>query len=188
MSESKTTWDASGPRDANEASSILPVVYNELRQLAARKLAQESKPQTLQATELVHEAWLRLGGDQQPDWDRRTHFFCAAAEAMRRILVDRARRKLARRHGGDHQRVDLEEVNITIAVPDDELLQVHEALDRFAQHAPQKAELVKLRYFSGMALKEAGAILGISEPTAVRWWIYSRTWLYQNIQETREQQ
>ena len=172
-------------RGEPEAARLLPVVYDELRQLAARKMAQESGTQTLQPTALVHEAWLRLGGDEQPTWENRTHFFCAAAEAMRRILIDRARSKRAIRHGGGQECLNVDEVEIAAPLPDEELLAVNEALDRFSQHAPQKAELVKLRYFAGMGLKEAGQVLGISEPTAVRWWIYSKTWLYQAIQETR---
>ena len=172
-------------RGEPEAARLLPLVYEELRQLAARKMAKESGTQTLQPTALVHEAWLRLGGEEQPAWENRTHFFCAAAEAMRRILIDRARSKQSRLHGGDQQRVDVDEVEIAAPLPDDELLAVNEALERFSQHAPQKAELVKLRYFAGMGLKEAGEVLGISEPTAVRWWTYSKTWLYQAIQEAR---
>lgn len=173
---------ASGQVDPNR---LLALVYDELRQLAARRMAQESEPHTLQPTALVHEAWLRLGGDQQPTWENRTHFFCAAAEAMRRILIDRARRRQARRHGGGQQRVDVDEVEISAPMKDDELLAVHEALDRFGQLAPEKAELVKLRYFAGLGLKEAGQVLGISEPTAVRWWTYAKAWLYQAIQEIR---
>ena len=169
-----------------EAARLLPLVYDELRELAARKMARESGTQTLQPTALVHEAWLRLGGDVQHTWENRTHFFCAAAEAMRRILIDRARSKQARRHGGGQERLDVDEVEIATPMKDDELLAVNEALDRFSQYSPQKAELVKLRYFAGMGLKEAGQVLGISEPTAVRWWTYSKTWLYQAIQETRE--
>ncbi len=172
-------------RGEPEAARLLLLVYEELRQLAARKMAQESGAQTLQPTSLVHEAWLRLGGDAQPTWQNRTHFFCAAAEAMRRILIDRARSKQARRNGGGQQRCDVEEVEIAAPCQGDELLAVNEALERFSQHAPQKAELVKLRYFAGLGLKQAGLVLGISEPTAVRWWTYSKTWLYQAIQETR---
>ena len=141
--------------------------------------------QTLQPTALVHEAWLRLGGDKQTRWESRTHFFCAAAEAMRRILIDRARKKQARRHGGGLQAVPLEEVEIVAPCQDDELLAVNDVLERFSEHAAQKAALVKLRYFAGMGLKEAGQVLGISEPTAVRWWTYSKTWLYRAIQESR---
>ena len=169
--------------DSEAAEQLLVLVYDELRHLAARKMAQETGTQTLQPTALVHEAWLRLGGGEQPDWQNRTHFFCAAAEAMRRILIDRARRKQARRHGGGQARLDVDEIEIAAPLKDDELLAVNEALDRFSQHAPQKAELVKLRYFAGMGLKEAGQVLGVSEPTAVRWWVYAKTWLYNAIQE-----
>ncbi len=171
---------------SNPAHELLPLVYDELRRLAARKMTAEPGTQTLQPTALVHEAWLRLGGDEQPAWQNRTHFFCAAAEAMRRILIDRARSKQAKRHGGGQQRLDLGEVEIPAPMKDDELLAVNEALDQFSQHAPQKAELVKLRYFAGMDLREAGQVLGISEPTAVRWWTYSKTWLYHTIQENRK--
>lgn len=184
MSELSQILKATAKGDSAAANQILPLVYGELRQLAARKLARESTTQTLQPTALVHEAWLRLGGDEQPTWENRTHFFCAAAEAMRRILIDRARSKQARRHGGGQQRVDVDEVEIAAPCHDEELLAVNDVLDRFAKHSPHKAELVKLRYFGGMGLKEAGQVLGISEPTAVRWWTYAKTWLYQAIQES----
>lgn len=174
-----------GVRGEADADRLLTLVYDELRRLAERKIARESGPQTLQPTALVHEAWLRLGGDEQPTWEGRTHFICAAAEAMRRILIDRARRKLAIRHGGGRQHCDLDQVEIAAPCQDEELLAVHEVLDRFATHAPQKAELVKLRYFGGLELKEAGQMLGISEPTAVRWWTYAKTWLYRAIQNSR---
>lgn len=186
MSELTRILHATAQGDSQAASRLLPLVYDELRQLAARKMARESATQTLQPTALVHEAWLRLGGDEQPAWENRAHFFCAAAEAMRRILIDRARSKQARRHGGGQKRLALDEVEIAAPVKDDELLAVNEVLDRFAAREPQKAELIKLRYFGGMGLKEAGQVLGISEPTAVRWWTYSKTWLYQAIQESRE--
>lgn len=175
---------AAGARDERGAGRLLELVYDELRRLAERRLAREQGPQTLQPTALVHEAWLRLGGDEQPTWENRAHFFCAAAEAMRRILIDRARRKQAQRHGGGLDRVDLHEVEIAAPAQQEELLAVHEVLDRFSKHAPQKAELVKLRYFGGMGLKEAGQVLGVSEPTAVRWWIYAKSWLYEAIQES----
>ncbi len=183
MSELTKILHATAQGDSTAARKLLPLIYDELRQLAARKMTQESYTQTLQPTALVHEAWLRLGGDEQPSWENRTHFFCAAAEAMRRILIDRARSKQARRHGGGQQRLDVDEVEIAAPMQEDELLAVNEALERFSQHAPQKAELVKLRYFAGFGLKEAGQVLGISEPTAVRWWTYSKTWLYQAIKE-----
>jgi len=184
LSELTKILNAAAQGDSSVAGRLLPLIYDELRQLAARKMTQESGTQTLQPTALVHEAWLRLGGDEQPSWENRTHFFCAAAEAMRRILIDRARRKQTRRHGGGQRRLDVDEIEIAAPLQEDELLAVNEALDRFSQHAPQKAELVKLRYFTGMGLKEAGQVLGISEPTAVRWWTYSKTWLYQAIQKS----
>lgn len=184
MSELSRILQATANDDPGAAGRLLPLVYDELRELAARKMARESGTQTLQPTALVHEAWLRLGGDEQPTWENRTHFFCAAAEAMRRILIDRARSKQAVRHGGGLERCDLAEVEIAAPCQDEELLAVHEVLDRFATHAPQKAKLVKLRYFGGLGLKEAGQVLGISEPTAVRWWTYSKTWLFQAIRET----
>jgi RNA polymerase sigma factor (TIGR02999 family) len=184
MSELTRILEAATRGNSSAASKLLPMVYDELRQLAARKMAREPGTQTLQPTALVHEAWLRLGGDAQPTWENRTHFFCAAAEAMRRVLIDRARSKQARRHGGGQERLDVAELEIAAPMRDEELLAVNEALDRFSQHAPQKAELVKLRYFAGLGLKEAGQVLGISEPTAVRWWTYSKTWLYQAIRET----
>jgi len=171
--------------DAKAADELLPLVYEELRKLAGSKMANEAAGNTLQPTALVHEAWLRLVGRDNPKFAGRGHFFAAAAEAMRRILIDRARSKQARRHGGGQQRLDVDEVEIAAPMQEDELLAVNEALDRFSQHAPQKAELVKLRYFAGFGLKEAGQVLGISEPTAVRWWTYSKTWLYQAIRETR---
>ncbi len=185
MSEFTRILNAVQVGDAKAQEDLLPLVYNELRHLAARKMAHESGTQTLQPTALVHEAWLRLGGDEQPTWESRTHFFCSAAEAMRRILIDRARRKQAVRHGGGQERCDIDDVEIAAPSQDDELLAVDDVLDRFATREPRKAELVKLRYFAGMGLKEAGQVLGISEPTAVRWWTYSKTWLYQAIQETR---
>jgi len=185
MSDLAKILRATSQGDSNAARRLLPLVYDELRQLAARKMVAESGTQTLQPTALVHEAWMRLGGDEQPAWENRTHFFCAAAEAMRRILIDRARSKKARRHGGGQERLDIDDVEIAAPLHDDELLAVNEALDLFSRHAPQKAELVKLRYFAGMGLKEAGQVLGVSEPTAVRWWIYSKTWLYQAIQKAR---
>src|SRR5678815_1729996 len=181
MSDFTRLLSAAQSGDVNAQGDLLPLVYDELRKLAACKMAHESGTQTLQPTALVHEAWLRLGGDEQPTWENRTHFFCAAAEAMRRILIDRARSKQARRHGGGQQRLDVDEVEIVAPMQEDEPLAVNEALDRFSQHAPQKAELVKLRYFAGMGLKEAGQVLGISEPTAVRWWTYSKTWLYLSL-------
>src|SRR5262249_25757057 len=153
------------------AAQLLPLVYDELRQLAAARLAQERPGQTLQATALVHEAYLRLvDAEQAQQWNSRGHFFAAAAEAMRRILVEPARRKSSRKHGGGHQRGNLEEAASCAEEPADELLALNEALDRLAQEDPRKAELVKLRYFAGLSVQEAADVLGISRATADRWW------------------
>jgi len=160
------------------AEELLPLVYEELRRLAAHKMAQEAPGQTLQPTALVHEAWLRLGAGGQPPWQNRAHFFAAAAEAMRRILVERARRRTALKRGGGANPARLDEVEIPVAVADDErLLAVDEALEQFAALEPRKAELVKLRYFTGMTYEEAASVLGIAVPTAHEWWAYSRAWL-----------
>ena len=174
--------------DSQAADQLLPLVYDELRKLAAAKMARESAGQTLQATALVHEAWLRLGGDQQPDWQNRAHFFAAAAESMRRILIERARRRQALRHGGGLQRVDVNDSAIGIAAPtgtDGELLAVNEALDRLASHDARKAELVKLRYFAGLTLEEAAGVLGVAVPPAKRAWAYARAWLFKVINDRR---
>jgi RNA polymerase sigma factor (TIGR02999 family) len=167
--------------DAQAADELLPLVYQELRKLAAAKMANEAPHQTLQPTALVHEAWLRLTGHENVQWDGRAHFFGAAAEAMRRILIDNARRKKAVRHGGNQQRVDIADLEIAAATKDDELLAINDALEKFLAVDQQKAELVKLRYFGGLTLEEAAAVLGISVPTAKRWWVYSRAWLFQQL-------
>ncbi len=173
------------------AERLLPLVYHELRKLAASKLARERPGQTLQATALVHEAWLRLAGPDQPAWRGRGHFFGAAAEAMRRILIDQARRKLAIRHGGGLARVDADAMGAAeIAAPsgkEDELLAVHDALDRLAAKDARKAELVKLRYFVGLTLEQAAEALGISSGTAKRDWAYARAWLFREIRGTPSQ-
>jgi len=168
--------------DPHAADELLPLVYEQLRQLAAKKLAHESPHQTLQPTALVHEAWLRLIGNQRVQWDGRAHFFGAAAEAMRRILINNARRKRAVRHGGGQQRVNLEEIDAATTARDDEMLAVDEALEKLAAHDKTKAELVKLLYFVGMTIPEAASVLGISEPTAKRYWSYSRAWLLATIE------
>lgn len=171
--------------NAQAAKELLPLIYEELRRLAASKMAQEAPGQTLQPTALVHEAWLRLGGHENQAWNGRPHFFGAAAEAMRRILIDNARRKRALRHGGGQQRIDVHEVEIAVGVMDDELLAVNEALERFAAQDKQKAELVKLRYFTGLTIDEAAEILGVSAPTAKRWWAYARAWLHKEIEDQK---
>lgn len=170
------------------ADQILPLVYDELRKLAAARLAAENSEYTLQPTALVHEAWIRLGADRQPAWQNRAHFFAAAAEAMRRILIDAARRRQARRHGGGLERVDVagEALEIPAPGPDDELLAVHESLDRLALEDARKAELVKLRYFAGLTLEEAAEALGVSVPTAKRDWAFARAWLFNDIRESRK--
>jgi RNA polymerase sigma factor (TIGR02999 family) len=164
------------------ARRLLPIVYDELRKLAAHRISQEPAGQTLQATALVHEAYLRLVDVDQPQaWQGRGHFFAAAAEAMRRILVDNARRKRRPKHGGDCTRVDLDKAVAVVEAPGDDLLALDEALTRLAAQEPVKAELVKLRFFAGMTIPEAAAVLGISEATAERYWTYARVWLYCEI-------
>src|SRR6185436_18200858 len=152
------------------AEELLPLIYDELRHLAAAKMAREAPGQTLQPTALVHEAWLRLGGEAQPAWQNRAHFFSAAAEAMRRILIDRARSKGRLRHGGEWQRLDIEQVTIAIEDGDDTVLAVHEALDKLAAQDALKAEIAKLRYFVGMNHQEIANALDIAEPTVRRHW------------------
>jgi len=170
--------------DGQAAHELLPLVYEELRTLAAQKMAHEQPGQTLQPTALVHEAWLRLVGGGQSHWNNRGHFFGAAAEAMRRILIENARRRTARRHGGGQARIDIEEVDIAAPAADDQLLAMDEDLGRFATLDPRKAELVKLRYFVGLTIEEAANALGISEATAKRWWEYARAWLYTEMRST----
>jgi RNA polymerase sigma factor (TIGR02999 family) len=164
------------------AEELLPLVYEELRRLAAHKMANEAAGQTLQPTALVHEAWLRLVGDQNQQWHGRGHFFGAAAEAMRRILVENGRRKRAARHGGGQAKLDIQEIELAAPAPDDELLAVNDALDKLAVRDKRKAELVKLRYFIGLTTEEAAQVLGISVATADRWWNFSRAWLYEEIE------
>jgi len=165
--------------DPRAPEQLLPLVDNELRRLAAEKLAQEKPGQTLQATALVHEAYVRLVDvDQAQPWNSRGHFFAAAAEAMRRILVENARRKRGLKHGGACQRVNLDEVAPYAPEPADEILSLNEALDKLALEDPKKAELVKLRYFTGLSVQEAADVLGVSRATADRYWAYAKVWLY----------
>jgi RNA polymerase sigma factor (TIGR02999 family) len=168
--------------DAQAADQLLPLVYEELRRLAAHKLSQELPGQTLQPTSLVHEAYLRLTGKQDQKWDGRGHFFAAAAEAMRRILIENARRKRAVRHGGGKERLNIQDVDIAAFAKDDELIAVNEALEKFAAENKPKAELVKLRYFAGLTIEEAAEVLDISVPTAKRWWAYARAWLHNELE------
>lgn len=174
--------------DPLAAEELLPLVYADLRRLAAAKLARESAASTLQPTALVHEAWLRLGGDSAAPWANRTYFFSAAAEAMRRILIENARRKQALRRGGDLARVSASATGFDVAGPvadDRELLLVDEALEALALHDARKAELVKQKYFVGLTLEEAADVMGISHRTARRDWAYARTWLYNEMKRLR---
>lgn len=189
--------DAVGRGEASFSSDLLPAVYGELRRLAAAKMAREAPGNTLQPTALVHEAWLRLqlpqrrgaaGNEADPAeqdrrWQNRAHFFSAAAEAMSRILIENARRKRAVRHGGGLERLDIDDVEIALppTAKEDDLLAVHDALIKLAARDPQKAELVKLRYFIGLTIEDAAEILGISPATAKRYWAFARAWLYQEI-------
>ncbi len=175
--------------DPAAADQILPLVYGELRKLAAAKMARESSGQTLQPTALVHEAWLRLGGEAQPDWKNRAHFFAAAAEAMRRILIENARRRHAARHGGGLEKLSANATGFDVAAPsmgDAELLLLNEALETLAAQDPRKAELVKLQYFVGLSVEESAAALGITDRTARRDWVFARTWLFNEINRLRE--
>src|SRR5271167_2032794 len=181
MDELTRILDAIGQGDALAAGQLLPLVYDELRRLAAAQMAREKPGQTLDATALVHEAYMRLAGDQQ--FENRRHFFAAAAEAMRRILVENARRKHSLKRGGDRRRLDLdvaEPVEVERAEP---LLALDEALERLEARDPDKARLVKLRYFAGMTIEQAAETLAISVTTANRWWTYTRAWLHEEIRK-----
>jgi len=182
MSDVTRILEAIDQGDAAAANQLLPRLYDELRTLAAQKMAREAPGQTLQPTALVHEAWLRLTEKENVKWNGRAHFFAAAAEAMRRILIENARRKRALRHGGRLERVDAAEVDIPAPADDDEILAVNEALEKLAVRDQPKAELVKLRYFVGLTIEEAAEILGISVPTAKRHWTFARAWLFNAIQ------
>jgi len=183
MSDVTQLLNAIDAGDPQAAERLLPLVYDELRKLAAAKMAQEKPGQTLQATALVHEAWLRLAGSNQQQWRGRSHFFGAAAEAMRRILVDRARQKARVRHGGGLERVDLEHVNLAIEDNDETLLAMSDALDTLARESPQKAEIVKLRYFTGLENREIAGALGVSLSTVERSWAYARSWLHRELKK-----
>ena len=184
MNEITRILSAIDEGDAKAANELLPLVYEQLRALAARRLSNEAPGQTLQATALVHEAYLRLVGDRDYRWDCRGHFFAAAAEAMRRILIDRARAKKREKRGGRRKRFDLTSADVTIDAVPDEILDLDEALTKLAAADPIKAELVKLRFFTGMTLKEAAEFLGISTTTADRYWAYTRVFLYTEIHDS----
>lgn len=171
--------------DARAADELLPVVYEELRRLAAAKMSQEPPGHTLQATALVHEAYIRLVGSQDQDWSGRTHFFAAAAEAMRRILIDNARRKLRLKRGGGRQKIGLTDAEPAIEGPSEDLIALDEALVRLAEMDKTKADLVKLRYFAGLTLEQAASVLNLPERTAKRYWAHARAWLHREVTDGR---
>jgi RNA polymerase sigma factor (TIGR02999 family) len=184
MGDATLLLSAAERGDPKAADQLLELVYEELRRLATSKMAQEAPGQTLQPTALVHEAWLRLVGANNPKFENRAHFFSAAAEAMRRILIDRARRKLTQRHGGGYARVDLEEQDLAAPDSDRELLAVHEVLDKLAVEHPAQAQVVKLRYFAGMTNGETADALGISVATVKNYWAYARAWIFQELRNS----
>jgi RNA polymerase sigma factor (TIGR02999 family) len=181
MSDVTRMLDAIEKGEAGAAEELLPVVYDELRRIAAYKMSAEARGHTLQPTALVHEAWLRLVGSKQSAWQNRAHFFGAAAEAMRRILVEHARRKQSLKRGGGAEQQEIDESVLVLAAPPDELLAVHEALDKLSAEDAQAAELVKLRYFVGMTMEEASSALGLPKRTAESLWTYARVWLRREI-------
>lgn len=183
MSETTIMLSALATGEPQAAEKLLVVIYDELRRLAASNLAQEAPGQTLQPTALVHEAWLRLVGGRSPQFKDRKHFFCAAAEAMRHILIDRVRRRQTKRHGGEYRRVDFEDIDLAAPSPDEQMLAVHESLDRLGQEHPVPTEVVKLRYFGGMTNEEISEVLGISVSSVKNYWNFSRAWLLNDIED-----
>jgi len=181
MSDVTRVIEAAQRGDPKAAAELLPLVYDELRKLAACRMANEAAGNTLQPTALVHEAWLKLVGNDNPKFAGRAHFFAAAAEAMRRILIDRARSKRAQRHGGGQARVNIQQLDLASPGADDQLLAVNDALEKLAAQDPLEAELVKLRYFAGLTVEEAARMLEISPRTARNYWAHARTWLYHEI-------
>ena len=181
MSEITVVLEAIGRGDKQASEDLLPLVYQELRRLAAAKMAREAEGQTIQPTELVHEAWLRLVGDGGQTWENRTHFLGAAAEAMRRILVDRARRKSALRHGGGQFRLDIEGLDLAAANSDERILLVDEALEQLRAQDPEKARIVILRFFGGLTNQEIAAHLNLGERTVERQWSFAKAWLMRSI-------
>ena len=185
MSDVTRILEAVAEGNPAAADQLLPLVYDELRKLAASKMAREAPNQTLQPTALVHEAWLRLVGAENPTFANRAHFFAAAAEAIRRILIDKARRKRAIRHGAGKEHVQLDELEIAAPTNDDEILEIDEALDKLAQQNSAEADLVKLRYFVGMTLEEAAKAMNISPRTADNYWAHAKAWLFNEIRKQR---
>jgi RNA polymerase sigma factor (TIGR02999 family) len=184
MADVTRLLDAAAAGDPRAAAELLPLVYDELRKLAAARMAEEKPGHTLQATALVHEAYLRLVGGQSPqNWNGQGHFFAAAAEAMRRILIDAARRKQARVHGGDRMRIDLDRAEVVADLPPDRLLALDEALDQLGRHDPVAGRLVQLKYFAGLSVEQAADALGLSRATAYRHWTFARAWLVCQLAE-----
>jgi RNA polymerase sigma factor (TIGR02999 family) len=185
MSDVTRILDSIQHGDPKASDELLPLVYAELRKLAAYRMAHSAAGHTLQPTALVHEVWMRLVGTENPTFENRAHFFAAAAEAMRHLLIDNARRKLARHHGGGLQRVDVEYVDIAMPADEDHLLAVNDALDRLALSSPVQAQVVKLRFFVGMTAAESAEVLGLSERAVKQYWSHAKTWLYREIQSKK---
>jgi len=183
VNDATRIFEAMAGGDPQAGGELLTLVYDELRRLAAARMAKESPGHTLQPTALVHEAWLRLGGDAQPAWQNRAHFFAAAGEAMRRILIEKARRRQRVRHGGGLERLDSHEVEIVAPETDERLLQIHEALDRLVQEDPGRAEVVKLKFFVGLSDREVAEALGLSERTVERHWAFAKVWLLRAVRD-----
>jgi RNA polymerase sigma factor (TIGR02999 family) len=185
VSEITLALQALGAGDSRASEALLPLVYQDLRRHAAVQMARESPGQTLQPTALLHEAWLRIVGGGGCQWQNRAHFFGAAAEAMRRILIENARRKSRLKRGGDQVRVDFEQLELASATPDEKVLMINEALDRLQSTDPDKARIVTMKFFGGRTNREVAEALGTTERTIERQWAYARAWLYQNIRECR---
>jgi RNA polymerase sigma factor (TIGR02999 family) len=183
MSDVTQMLQAVGRGQARATEDLLPLVYDELRRLAAARMAQEAAGQTLQATALVHEAWLRLVGDGERTWDNRAHFFGAAAEAMRRILIENARRKSRLKRGGDLVRVDISEIELAQSTPDEKVLMIDEALERLEAEDPEKARIVVMKFFAGLTNLEVAETLGVTERTVERQWAFAKAWLFRSIQQ-----
>jgi RNA polymerase sigma factor (TIGR02999 family) len=185
MSDVTQVLQAIGRGDGRASDELLPLVYDELRRLAAARMAQEAAGQTLQPTALVHEAWLRMVKDGERNWQNRAHFFGAAAEAMRRILIENARRKSRLKRGGDQARIDIEQLELAATTPDDKVLLIDDALERLQTEDPEKARIVVLKFFGGLTNQEVAENLGVTERTVERQWAFAKAWLFRSIHEQR---